>query len=256
MTDSQKNLSPALVDEKLSLQAFYHFSGNLAGFPFVKVVVDKEKGQIHFMNHACYRYHADYIAKEILNMPMDKLFASLDDFNQSIYLDPNRRFYVGIIALHKSEEGRFFTLETVEVDDMNAGMLTFFYRRVKDYLDPSVPLLFKPANHSQETIMAELDPADLPRVYNHQLFQSVRYICLHPGDTKGRLRAFSSLKDYQAEKQTIEWHDIIVMPRVPDDITRVSGIINAEFTTPLSHTNVLASGWQIPNAVQIGILDR
>jgi phosphoenolpyruvate synthase/pyruvate phosphate dikinase len=46
------------------------------------------------------------------------------------------------------------------------------------------------------------------------------------------------------------------MSRVPDDIPRMFGIINAQHTTPLSHTNVLASGWQIPNAIQLGIFDR
>ncbi|HEY9720878.1 MAG TPA: PEP/pyruvate-binding domain-containing protein, partial [Oscillatoriaceae cyanobacterium] len=49
---------------------------------------------------------------------------------------------------------------------------------------------------------------------------------------------------------------IIFMARVPDDIPRLAGIINAEPTTPLSHTNVLAFGWQIPNAIQLGIYDR
>ena len=46
------------------------------------------------------------------------------------------------------------------------------------------------------------------------------------------------------------------MERVPDDIPRLSGIINAAHTTPLSHTNVLAHGWQIPNCVQIGIMNQ
>jgi phosphoenolpyruvate synthase/pyruvate phosphate dikinase len=34
----------------------------------------------------------------------------------------------------------------------------------------------------------------------------------------------------------------------------VSGLINARHTTPLSHTNVLAAGWGIPNAIQQGAL--
>lgn len=45
------------------------------------------------------------------------------------------------------------------------------------------------------------------------------------------------------------------MHRVPDDIPRLAGIINADHTTPLSHTNVLATGRQIPNAIQIGAFD-
>ncbi|MBI2606247.1 MAG: phosphoenolpyruvate synthase, partial [Deltaproteobacteria bacterium] len=43
---------------------------------------------------------------------------------------------------------------------------------------------------------------------------------------------------------------------VPDDIPRIAGVINANHTTPLSHTNVLATGWQIPNAIQIGVLEE
>ncbi len=43
------------------------------------------------------------------------------------------------------------------------------------------------------------------------------------------------------------------MEKVPDDIPRVSGLINTKHTTPLSHTNVLACGWQIPNSIQLKI---
>src|SRR6202011_2847807 len=63
-------------------------------------------------------------------------------------------------------------------------------------------------------------------------------------------------KEYEAARSTLEWYDIIVMGRVPDDIPRLSGVINANHTTPLSHTNVLAHGWQIPNCVQLGILQE
>ena len=46
------------------------------------------------------------------------------------------------------------------------------------------------------------------------------------------------------------------MPRVPDSIPRISGIINSHHTTPLSHTNVLAHSWSIPNAIQIGAFEK
>ncbi|MBI4196827.1 MAG: phosphoenolpyruvate synthase, partial [Deltaproteobacteria bacterium] len=208
------------------------------------------------MNHSVYPYHADYIAQEIFDVSLEKLFASLDDFNKSLYLDPDRRFYVGILSLHKSDEGKFFTLETVEIDNMNKEMLLSFYTRVKESLDVSLPFLFKPANHGQEMILATMNAAELPAVYNHELFRNARFICLNPGEVTGRLRLFHTLEEFRHEKQTVEWYDIIAMPRVPDDIHRVSGIINGDFTTPLSHTNVLASGWQIPNAVQIGVSER
>ena len=218
--------------------------------------MDKTKGTIHFINNAKYQFHVDYIAEKILNITMQQLEAELDAFNQSVYFDPDRRFYLGVLALHKREERRFFSLETVEVDTMDAEMIRFFFRFVREYVDPAVPILFKPANHLQESTLNRMDPAELPRVFSHELFASAEYIPLNVGTACGRLRAFDSEEEYTQQRPTIEWHDIIVMRRVPDNIPRVLGIINAQHTTPLSHTNVLASGWQIPNAIQLGIFEE
>lgn len=251
------NPSPsALVGERLTLEAFSQLSGNLAGYPFVKLVVDKTKATIHFINHASYQFHSDYIAEHLLGIPPAQLEKDIDAFNQSVYFAADRRFYLGVLALHQRSDRRFFSLETVEVDTMSGEMIRFFYAFVRENLDPAIPLVFKPANHLQETTLTAIDPTQLPRVYSHELFASASFIPLNMGSSRGRLRAFRSEAEYRDQRATLEWHDIIVMNRVPDDIPRLVGIINAEHTTPLSHTNVLASGWQIPNAIQLGILER
>lgn len=264
---SEQEIISGLVGEKLTLEAFAQLSGNLAGYPFVKVVVDRVSGKIHFLNHHRYQFHVDYIAEAILNTPAAEIEKDIDAFNRSVYLTPDRRFYLGILALHKTaatapatsanaRAERFFTLETVEIDNMDLAMVRFFYDFVKANVDPDFPILFKPANISQESIIASLAPTELPRIYSHELFASSHYIALNPGSTRGRLRAFKTEEEYRESRHTLEWYDIIVMHRVPDDIPRVSGIINAHPTTPLSHTNVLASGWQVPNAIQIGIFEQ
>jgi len=51
------------------LEAFTQLSGNLAGYPFVKVVVDRHTTRIHFLNHRRYQFHSDYIAEAILGTP-------------------------------------------------------------------------------------------------------------------------------------------------------------------------------------------
>jgi hypothetical protein len=246
----------ALVGVKLTLEAFNQLCGKMAGYPFVKIVVDRTSGTIHFINHARYPFHIDYAAEKILGMTQDQLFSNLDACNRSVYQDPNRRCYLGLIALHNREGRRFFTLETVEVDTMNSDMLKYFYDFTKDWLDSTIPLVIKPANHQQEGYLAQLDPIKYPRVYNHELFASENFIALNNGIARGRLRAFADEAGYRKSFQTIEWYDVVCMPRVPDDIPRVAGIINARHTTPLSHTNVLAHGWQIPNAIQIGAMDE
>lgn len=250
---TEKNLNPSIIGRPLQFTDFESLSGKMAGYSFVKVVVDRPSKTIHFINHDRYKFHAHYIAENILNESWEAMEARIDEFNRSTYLSPERRFYLGIIAFHDTPERKFLTFETVEVDTMNAEMLTFFFNFVRENLDCGLPLLIKPANHLQEAIVGGIDPAQMPRVYNHELFASANFIPLNPGRAQGRIRLFKTDAEYDENFSSIAWYDIVVMKRVPDDIPRVAGIINAAHTTPLSHTNVLATGWKIPNAIQLGI---
>lgn len=238
----------ALIGERLSLSALQQLGGTLGGYSFVKVVVDRERSVIHFLNNERHSFHAIYIGEEILGVPGERVRAEIDSYNEAFYHAPDRRFLLGILARHP----RMLSLETVEVDTMPAALIREFHAFVARYVDPALPLVFKPANQLQERIVREIPAAELPRVFAHELFSTAPFVALNPGTATGRLRAFRTEAEYRAA--TLEWSDIIVMDRVPDDIPRLSGIVNARHTTPLSHTNVLATGWQIPNAVQVGAL--
>lgn len=256
--EHQNQVIRGIKGERLTRAAFHHLCGHLAGYPFVKVVVDRskpEKPEVHFINHNVFQFHSDYVAEVILGTSKAELDSRIDEFNQSVYFSNDRVYIFGTLSLHKHDD-QFFTLETVEVDTMDESVLLYFFKAVAAHLERGLPLYFKPANHGQEAIVARLSKETLPRIYSHELHASADYLALNPGSVQGRIRAFHSLTDYQAARATLEWYDIIVMERVPDDIPRLSGIINASHTTPLSHTNVLAHGWQIPNCVQIGIMTR
>lgn len=246
----------AIVGERLTRAAFSQLAGNLAGYPFIKLVVDRPNQTIHFINDAVHPMHGYYIAARMLGIEKAELEADIDKFNHRFYSDPDRDLYLGILSLHTRDDRTFFALETVEIDTMDAEMLQFFYRFVRENVDPAIPVLLKPANHFQEGVVADLDPTAVPRLMAHELFSTAPFIPLHPGTSQGRLRVFLSERAYRAARDEIEWFDIVVMSKVPDDIPRLSGIINASHTTPLSHTNVLATGWQIPNCIQTGILAR
>jgi len=252
----QESIQPAIVGERLTMAAFSQLSGHLAGYPFVKLVVDRPRATIHFINNAAYAFHGDYIAEHLLNISVAELEANIDEYNKRFYVDLDRPHYLAILALHKREEHSFFTLETVEVDMMDAEMLQYLYHFVREWVDPAYPLLLKPANHFQESIVENIDPTQVPSVFSHVLFASAVFIPLNPGTVKGRLRVFKTETEYRANRESLEWYDIIVMKRVPDDVPRLLGIINAHHTTPLSHTNVLATGWNIPNCIQLGIIER
>lgn len=256
----QPLVSDALVGERLGLAAFGGLSGNLAGYPFVKVVVERSgpvgKPVLHVLNHAVYPFHAHYIAEKLLKVPASEVERNIDAFNASVYNVATRKYFLGVVSLHRRADKRFFVLETVEVDTMDGAMVREFFGFLNSQVEPAVPLLFKPANHLQEKIVAEIEPRELPRILQHELFATASFVSLNPGTVRGRLRAFQREADYRAAASTLDWYDIVVMHKVPDDIPRVSGIINAHHTTPLSHTNVLASGWGIPNSIQLGIFAR
>lgn len=139
------DLIPGFAGQKLTLGQFTQIAGKLAGYPFVKIVLDRHEGKIHFINNNRYPFHADYVGEQILGKKPGEIDAEIDAFNQTVYFDENRRFFFGILSLQKTVESgpdtQFFTLETVEVDTMDRPMVEYFYGFVKDWVDPLAPLL-------------------------------------------------------------------------------------------------------------------
>ncbi|MEU1021420.1 PEP/pyruvate-binding domain-containing protein [Streptomyces sp. NPDC005904] len=243
-----------VVGENLSLPLFRTLSGVLAGHPYLKVVVDREENTWHLLDTAAHPFHVNYIATRVLGMDLETLDAELDAFNASVYMDPARRFLLGVLSLHTDQdtEGRertFLVLETTEADTMHGELLEFFYEFVRERVDGRLPLLLKPANHGQEEALAAISELRVPRILSHELFGSRTRTPLNPGEATGRLRYFRDHEEYASAEAGLGWADIVAMPCLPDDVPRVAGFLNTAPITPLSHTNVLASGWGIPNAI-------
>ncbi|WP_069772433.1 PEP/pyruvate-binding domain-containing protein [Streptomyces sp. LUP30] len=243
-----------VVGENLSLPLFRTLSGVLAGHPYLKVVVDRAENTWHLLDTGAHPFHVNYVATRVLGMDLAALDAELDAFNASVYTDPERRFLLGVLSLHtEQEEGRerpFLVLETTEADTMHGELLVFFYEFVRARVDSRLPLLLKPANHGQEEELSAISEQRVPRILSHELFGSRERTPLNPGEAIGRLRFFRTAEEYTAAEATsLGWADIVAMPCLPDDVPRVAGFINTAPITPLSHTNVLASGWGIPNAI-------
>ncbi|MFI2239458.1 PEP/pyruvate-binding domain-containing protein [Streptomyces chrestomyceticus] len=243
-----------VIGENLSLPLFRTLSGVLAGHPYLKVVVDRAEATWHLLDTAAHPFHVNYIATRVLGMSLDELDARLDEFNASVYMDPERRFLLGVLSLHTDEdrEGRertFLVLETTEADTMHGELLEFFYTFVRERVDGRLPLLLKPANHGQEEALASVSEQRVPRILGHELFGSRVRVPLNAGEATGRLRCFETVAEYEAAAGGLGWSDIVAMPCLPDGVQRVAGFINTAPITPLSHTNVLASGWGIPNAI-------
>ncbi|MFG2310920.1 PEP/pyruvate-binding domain-containing protein [Streptomyces sp. NPDC048566] len=242
------------VGVNLSLPLFRTLSGVLAGHPYLKVVVDRAEDTWHVLDTRVHPFHVDYIATRVLGMTPQQLDAQLDAFNASVYMAPDRRFLLGVLSLHSDQDPDgtdrpFLVLETTEADTMHGALLQEFYDYVRHRVDGRLPLLLKPANHGQEHELAAIGDARLPRILSQDLFGTRTRTCLNPGVAQGRLRYFRSAREYRSAAADLGWSDIVAMAGLPDDVPRVAGFVNTAPTTPLSHTNVLASGWGIPNAI-------
>ncbi|MEU9128854.1 PEP/pyruvate-binding domain-containing protein [Kitasatospora sp. NPDC048540] len=251
----------AVVGARLTLPLFEQLSGVLGGHPYVKVVVDRHEDAWHILDSAVHSFHVNYIATEIHGLTLAELDQDLDGFNHSVYQDPQRRFLLGVLSLHvdtgqQEHPQPFLVLETTEADTMGVDLLTEFYTFVRDRLDPALTLRLKPANHSQQNALAEVPESALPRTRGEELYAAAPFVPLSLGSAVGRLRVFADPAAYRAARSELTWHDIVAMPVVPDDIPRLAGLINARPTTPLSHTNMLAAGWGIPNAIVRDVLTR
>ena len=57
-----------------------------------------------------YSFHAEYIGECILGETKEQIHERIDSFNRSVYLSPDRRFFLGIIAFHQRESDQFYNL--------------------------------------------------------------------------------------------------------------------------------------------------
>jgi len=204
--------------------------GTPYALPHVMFVIDRlAKNKIYFINSQRYRFHKDFLLATYL-VPRGA------DIFQPIYIDKGRRFMVGTIAWQEPVqkftwelwEGDMATSELIKLadDTINAA----FYTHVS----------FKPNSERQTSASADLG---IERVSQDELNRNQVYLALNTGSAVGRIHIIDKLDD------TVEIGDneILILRELPQSLPPVRGIIVAKPSSPLSHVNILAHGWGIPN---------
>ncbi|KAG1440104.1 hypothetical protein G6F57_019149 [Rhizopus arrhizus] len=86
--------------------------------------------------------------------------------------------------------------------------------------------------------------AGLDFVTQEALLREQTFLPLNTGHAQGRLRIVASVDDTHDLAPT----DILVLDEVPVALPPVAGLVTQRPSTLLSHVNLLAKGWRIPNA--------
>ena len=201
--------------------------------PHVLFVIDRKNGnKIYYVNTKRYSFHKDFVNGTYLSLERGR------EFFENNYLKPNRRFILGTIAYQTPV--RKWTFEFWEGDLIPADQIqiagdvinkTFFTR-----------VAFKPNSLRQDEASKSMPDTD--RVLQSEIASSQEYQALNLAKGLGRIHIIPRLDDHVE----IGFNEILVLDEVPIQLPPVAGIITSKPSTPLSHINLLAKGWGIPNA--------
>ncbi len=201
--------------------------------PHVLFVIDrKDKNRIYYVNSKRYRFHKDFVNATYLSLERG------EEFFQNNYLKPNRRFILGNVAWQAPVKR--WTFEFWEGDMIPSELIHLTADVIKETFFE--PVAFKPNSIRQEEESVKLSV--LERVLQSDISRNQEYEALNVARGLGRIHIIDKLDEHVE----IGFNEIVVLNEVPITLPPVAGVIIAKPSTPLSHVNLLAKGWNVPNA--------
>jgi hypothetical protein len=197
-------------------------------------VIDRQHGNtVYFINANRYALHEDFLRGQYLAASLDHRTLA------SFYANPARRFLLGTLG-HRAELGRW-AYEFWEGDRLTPALLATAQERLGASF--FAPLVFKASSSQQESVGAA---SGIETVSEAAILGQRSYLPLNNGTAVGRLRRVVDLES--ESEDDIAPTDIVVLREVPLALPPVAGVLTERPSTVLSHVNVLAKGWRIPNA--------
>lgn len=227
--NSRMNLSSQTEFDEFS-RVFHQ--GTPYALPHVMFLIDRrDTNKIYYINSKKFRFHKDFANAMYLSLERG------EQFTNSNYFNPNRRLILGTIAFQTPVKK--WTFEFWEGDTIPSDQIKLTYEIINQSF--FAPVAFKPNSTRQDDASANLN---IKRITTDEINKGQEYLALNTAHGIGRVHIIDKLDD------TVEigYNEILVLKEVPITLPPVSGLIIAKPSTPLSHVNLLAKGWNIPNA--------
>ena len=201
--------------------------------PNVMFVIDRKDGnKIYYVNKKRYVFHKDFVNATYLSLERGA------DFFKNNYMSANRRFILGTLAYQTPVKR--WTFEFWEGDMIPADLIRLTFEIINNSFFE--PVAFKPNSLRQDEVSRSL--AGVQRLLLSEIQKEMGYQALNVAKGLGRIHIIDKLDDHVE----IGSNEILVLDEVPVHLPPVAGIITSQPSTPLSHINLLARGWGIPNA--------
>lgn len=219
------------------LLARVFYQGRFHALPHVMFVIDRRsRNRVYYVNSRAYQFHKDFVNAAYLSLERGRAFY---DNN---YLKSDRRFILGTIAYQATVDK--FAFEFWEGDQITRSLLIETIGALQQSF--FAPLYFKPNSLAQEQTANELNKTDthVLMLTASEISSNQQYQPLNLGAGIGQLRII----DRVTVDTVIDRNQIVIFKEVPIHLTPLSGVITTEPASPLSHVNMLAKSWAIPNA--------
>ncbi len=228
---SERYLGKINSRSEFDLMARVYHQKTPYALPHVMFVIDRSRNnKIYYVNSQKYRFHKDFLIGNYLVLKGADLF-------EDIYIKENRRFIVGTVAWQSTVKK--YTFEFWEGDLIPGKQIATVNEVINSSFYETVS--FKPNSTGQDKFAIDLG---IPRITSDEISKNQEYLALNTATGVGRLHIIDKLDD----SVEIGYNEILVLNEVPIDLPPVRGIIVTKPSTPLSHINLLAKGWGIPNA--------
>ena len=227
---------------------------NLSGKPLtdkftnmksVKVVYDYSAKKLYFFNSTRYTYHYDFCVK-VLGYSEEN-----GDFNKESYNPTNNRAYL-LANINYLADSNDWVMELAASDEMNAGLINFFFNEVSKNVFFKDKLKFY-LNSPHVIGLNSKKALKIPTVFSDFIFKRITEQSIEKASNVGILKKYDLQKKQDFNPSSDE---IIIINTTPEFIPTVKGIIITELQTPLSHLVLLAKNRNIPVYVDTKIWEK
>lgn len=220
-------------------ETWQRYSRELGADRFSKFIIDLQSKDIYFFDVNVYRLHADFVFQVLWKVPWSE--DAVREYNRN-YERNKPRFILGYITHHQKND--VWTFAFWEGDKIDAAGIIRVAKQLRGAFFK--PLRFRPDSPAQLAVADVVRGRGVPTITNDQIYKSAPYQPFHNGTAVGTLRVVRPGTPY--ESLTFAPTDIVLLQESYPDISPVAGIITTIFSTPLSHVNLRATAWGIPNA--------
>ncbi len=207
--------------------------------------------ELYFFDVSRHQFHVRFATNVLGFYP--GLSASVQNqiFSRETYFsDANRRNLAGSLVSHENylrPDGKrgIYTLEFWPTDPVPFQYIELAYEMITRCA-PFIDLVaYHAPSETQRRIQSQaqdqFEQSFIKTIETEELFGQIDFQPMHQREAFGRLKLAQS-------NGTLSARDIVIFPVLPNDLTKIAGIITEVPQTPLSHVNLKAQQNDTPNA--------